>query len=95
MGVDKPREKQVIDISFILNEARELQGSCIRTAKSAFMLQQQFPKTLIERGNTLNSSDLKGCSSLYLFSGSGHNKDDMKNKTKQTCSCFKDGFELC
>ena len=95
MGVDKPREKQVIDISFIPNEARELQGSCIRTAKSAVMLQQRFPKTLIETGNTLDSSDLKGCSSLYLFSGNDHNKGDMKTTTKQFCGCFKDDFELC
>lgn len=40
MGVDKPREKQVINISFIPNEARELQGSFIRTAKSAVTLQR-------------------------------------------------------
>ena len=88
MGVDKTREKQV-------SEAEEFQCSCIRTAKSAVMLQQQFPKRLTERGSALSSSDLKGCSSQHLVTGSDRNKGAMKNTTKQTCSCFKDGFELC
>lgn len=57
VGVEKQREKQVVDISLIPNEARELQGSCVRTAKSEVMLQQLLPKILIERGNTLDSSD--------------------------------------
>lgn len=80
VSVDKPRQKQVTSILFILNEASGVQGSCIRTAKAAVML-QQLPKRLIERGKTLNSSDLEGCSSLYLFSGGDHNKGVTNNKT--------------
>lgn len=75
MSVAKPREKEVIDISFLTNEARELQESFKRSAKLGgcnFFFKSSEKETLVDSTKVVPNSSKNISLSFCQVQGIGN-----------------------